>query len=98
VPVLLYAAARAVLVVAVGAAIYAAGRLLGVAQLPVAVVALFALIIAMPLGIWVFGPLRRRATAAMAIVGERRQAERDQLRARLRGETADQAETPGAPS
>jgi len=47
---------------------------------------LFALIIAMPLGIWLFGPLRRRATASLAVAGERRRAEREKLRARLRGE------------
>jgi hypothetical protein len=42
----------------------------------------------MPLGIWVFGPLRRRATASLAIAGERRRREREQLQARLRGEAA----------
>jgi hypothetical protein len=47
---------------------------------------LFALIIAMPLGIWLFGPLRRRATAGLAVAGERRRREREQLRARLHGE------------
>jgi hypothetical protein len=41
----------------------------------------------MPLGIWVFSPLRRRATAGLATVGERRRRDREQLRARLRGET-----------
>ena len=55
-------------------------------QFPIVVAVLFALIIAMPLGIWLFGPLRRRATAALAIAGERRRREREQLRARLRGE------------
>jgi uncharacterized membrane protein YoaK (UPF0700 family) len=84
--VLLYAAARLLLVGVVGAAIYGAARLLGVTEFPIAVAALFALIIAMPLGIWVFSPLRRRATAALAIAGERRHAEREKLRARLRGD------------
>jgi hypothetical protein len=55
----------------------------------VVVAVLFALIIAMPLGIWLFGPLRRRATASLAIAGERRRREREQLRARLRGEEPD---------
>jgi hypothetical protein len=41
----------------------------------------------MPLGIWLFTPLRRRATAALAIVGERRRQERETLQARLRGDT-----------
>jgi hypothetical protein len=38
------------------------------------------------LGIWVFAPLRRRATAALAVAGQRRRQEREQLQARLRGE------------
>jgi hypothetical protein len=50
------------------------------------VAALFALVIAMPLGIWLFGPLRRRATADLEVATERRRRDRDQLRARLRGE------------
>jgi small-conductance mechanosensitive channel len=86
VDVLLYAAARFLLVVVLSGAIYEAARLLGVTQFPIVVAALFALIIAMPLGIWLFSPLRRRATAALAIAGERRRREREQLRARLRGE------------
>jgi hypothetical protein len=86
VDVVLYATARLLLVAALAGAIYGVARLLGVTQFPVVVALLFALIIAMPLGIWLFAPLRRRATAALAIAGERRRAEREQLRARLRGE------------
>ena len=86
VDVLLYAAARLLLVVALSGAIYGVARLLGITQFPVVVAVLFALVIAMPLGIWLFGPLRRRATAALAITGERRRREREQLQARLRGE------------
>ncbi|OBA83442.1 hypothetical protein A9W99_08190 [Mycobacterium sp. 1164966.3] len=93
--VLLYATARLLLVVVVGAAIYGVARLLGVTEFPIAVAALFALIIAMPLGIWVFSPLRRRATAALAIAGERRRAEREKLRARLRGEAPPDEEPDG---
>jgi small-conductance mechanosensitive channel len=84
--VLLYAAARLLLVVVLSGAIYGAARVLGVTELPIVVAALFALIIAMPLGIWLFSPLRRRATAALAIAGQRRRREREQLQARLRGE------------
>ncbi|OMC42365.1 DUF4229 domain-containing protein [Mycobacterium sp. IS-1264] len=91
VDVLVYAAARLLLVVALAAGIYGIAHLLGVTQFPVVVAALFALIIAMPLGIWLFAPLRRRATAALAIAGERRRREREQLQARLRGE-ADEDE------
>ncbi|OJZ76392.1 hypothetical protein BRW65_02340 [Mycobacterium paraffinicum] len=86
--VALYAAARLLLAVALAAAIYGVARLLGVSQFPVAVGALFALIIAMPLGMWLFAPLRRRATASLAVAGERRRREREQLRARLHGEPA----------
>jgi hypothetical protein len=84
--VLLYAAARLVLVVVLSAVIYAAGRLLGVHEFPVVVAVLFALIIAMPLGIWLFSPLRRRATAGLEVATERRRRDREQLQARLRGE------------
>jgi uncharacterized membrane protein YfcA len=90
VDVVLYAAARLLLVAVLSGAIYGAARLLGVDQFPVVVAVLFALIIGMPLGIWVFGPLRRRATASLAVSGERRRRERDQLRARLRGEPVDE--------
>ena len=86
VDVLLYALARLLLAVVLTGVIYLAARLLGITQVPVVVAALFALIIAMPLGIWLFTPLRRRATAALAVSGDRRRAEREQLQARLRGE------------
>jgi hypothetical protein len=86
VSVLFYVAARLVLVAALTAAIYAAGRLLGVHDFPLAIALLFALVIAMPLGIWLFGPLRRRATEDLEVAGERRRRDREQLRARLRGE------------
>nr|WP_244184958.1 DUF4229 domain-containing protein [Mycobacterium scrofulaceum] len=93
---MLYAAARLLLAAVLTAAIYGVGRLMGVSQFPIVVAALFALIIAMPLGIWLFGPLRRRATASLAIAGERRRREREQLRARLHGETPDE-ESDAAP-
>jgi small-conductance mechanosensitive channel len=86
VDVLLYAVARLLLAVVLTGVIYLVARLLGVSQVPVVVAALFALIIAMPLGIWLFTPLRGRATAALAVAGDRRRAEREQLQARLRGE------------
>jgi hypothetical protein len=84
--VLLYALARLLLVVVLSGAIFGVARLLGLTQFPIVIAVLFALIIAMPLGIWLFSPLRRRATAALATVGERRRREREQLLARLRGE------------
>ncbi len=86
VSVLLYVVARLVLVVVLAAVIYGAGQLIGVHEFPIIVAVLFALIIAMPLGIWLFGPLRRRATAGLEVATERRRRDREQLRARLRGE------------
>ena len=86
VDVSVYAAARLLLVVVLSGVIYGVAQLLGVSEFPVVIAVLFALIIAMPLGIWLFGPLRRRATAALAVAGERRRREREQLQARLRGE------------
>jgi hypothetical protein len=91
--VVLYATARLLLVVGLSAAIYGVARLLGITEFPIVVAVLFALIIAMPLDIWLFTPLRRRATAALAVSGERRRREREQLQARLRGE-APPDETP----
>jgi hypothetical protein len=95
VSVLLYSAARVALVAVLTAAIYWIGRGLGVHEFPLIVAVLFALVIGMPLGIWVFGPLRRRATAGLEVATERRRRDRDQLRARLRGEapTDDGSET-----
>ena len=94
-----YATARLLLVVALSGAIYGVARLVGITEFPLVVAILFALIIAMPLGIWLFAPLRRRATAALAVAGERRRSEREELRARLRGEASPDEvpdETPDA--
>jgi hypothetical protein len=74
------------LVAVLAAVIYWAGRMLGVHDFPLVVALLFALVIAMPLGIWLFSPLRRRATAGLEVATERRRRDREQLRARLRGE------------
>lgn len=84
--VLLYAAARLLLVAAIGGAIYGAAQLLGIHEFPAMVALLFAIVLGMPLGIWLFAPLRRRATAGIAAFDERRRTEREQLQARLRGE------------
>jgi hypothetical protein len=85
-----YMAARLLLAVVLTGVIYGVARVAGIAQFPIVVAVLFALIIAMPLGIWVFAPLRRRATAALAVAGERRRRERELLQARLHGDA-----TPG---
>jgi len=77
--------ARLALVGALTAAIYFVARLIKV-EIPIVVAMLFAIVIALPLGIWLLAPLRRRATAGIAEVDERRRRDREQLQARLRGE------------
>ena len=66
VDVLAYMLARLLLVVVLTAVIFGAGHLLGVRDFPLVVALLFAIVIALPLGIWIFAPLRRRATASIA--------------------------------
>lgn len=87
--VVVYTAARLVLVVGLTAAIYYAARVIGVHDFPVVVALLFAIVIALPLGIWVLGPLRKRATASIAVADEQRRNDRHRLQTRLRGESAD---------
>lgn len=86
VDVVAYALARLLLVAVLTAVIFGAGHLLGVREFPLVVALLFALVIALPLGIWIFAPLRRRATASIATFDERRRRDREQLQARLRGD------------
>lgn len=86
VDVIAYVLARLLLVVVLTAVIFGAGHLLGVRDFPLVVALLFAFVIALPLGIWIFAPLRRRATASIAVIDERRRKDREQLQARLRGE------------
>lgn len=84
--VVAYVVARLALVAALTALIYGIGRAVGVHEFPIVVALLFALVIAMPLGMWLFAPLRRRATAGLEEATARRRHDREQLRARLRGE------------
>ncbi|MGV0624274.1 DUF4229 domain-containing protein [Mycolicibacter minnesotensis] len=86
VDVAMYTAARLALVLGLTVVIYGAGRLLGLNDFPPIIAAMLALIIALPLGMWLFAPLRRRAAAGLAVAGEQRRQERDELQARLRGE------------
>lgn len=86
--VLAYVVARLALVIVTTAAILGLGALIGIRDFPVVIALLFAIVIALPLGIWVFSPLRRRATASMAAIGERRRRDREQLQSRLRGGAA----------
>ncbi|MGB3896097.1 MAG: DUF4229 domain-containing protein [Mycolicibacter sinensis] len=86
VDVMVYTAARLALVAVLSVVIYGLGRLIGLSDFPPVVAVLLALIIALPLGIWIFTPLRQRATASLAEAGEQRRIDREQLQARLRGE------------
>ena len=84
--VVVYTLARLLLVIALTAVIFYAARLLGIREFPLAIAMLFAIILALPLGFWLLAPLRRRATAGIAQVDERRRSDREDLQARLRGE------------
>jgi hypothetical protein len=81
-----YMLARLLLVVVLTAVIFGGGHLLGVRDFPLVIALLFAIVIALPLGLWIFAPLRKRATASVAALDERRRHDREQLQARLRGE------------
>jgi xanthine/uracil permease len=82
-----YTLARLLLAAALTALIYGVFRVAGVSDFPIYIGAAFAIVIALPLGMWIFSPLRRRATAGIAAFDERRRHDREQLQARLRGET-----------
>jgi len=84
--VVVYTLARLLLVIALTAVIFYAARLLGIREFPLVIAMLFAIILALPLGFWLLAPLRRRATAGIAQVDERRRSDREDLQARLRGE------------
>ncbi|MFG1790003.1 DUF4229 domain-containing protein [Nocardia sp. NPDC049149] len=84
----LYTLARLALVVAITALIMLVARLVSV-DIPLVVAALFALIIAMPLSLTLFKRLRTRVNEDIAVVDERRRHDKAQLRARLRGEAAE---------
>ena len=92
--VVAYTLARLALVAVITAAIYFGAHLIGVAEFPLVVALLFAFVIALPLGIWLFRPLRLRATAGIAAVDARRRRDREDLRARLRGENPPGPTTP----
>lgn len=86
VDVLAYMLARLLLVAVVAAVIFGGAHLLGLREFPVVIALLFAIVIALPLGMWIFAPLRRRANASIAAIDERRRQDREQLQARLRGD------------
>lgn len=83
--VALYTLARLGLVAVIATA-------LGLVGVPLIIAVLVALVVALPLSMVLFRGLRSRLDAALAEVTRRRAAEREALRARLRG-----AETPSRP-
>lgn len=84
--VIVYTLARLVLVAVLTAVIFFGAHLIGVGEIPIVVAMLFAILLSLPLGIWLLAPLRNRATAGIAAVDERRRSDRAELQARLRGE------------
>lgn len=88
---LVYLVARLLLAAVLTAVLFGVAHLLGIGEFPLVVAVLFAIVLALPLGIWLFAPLRRRATASMAMFDERRRRDREQLQARLRGEEPPEA-------
>lgn len=85
--VVVYTLARLALVAVLTAVIFFMARAIGIHEFPLTIAVLFAIVIALPLGIWLLAPLRRRATGSIAVVDERRRSDKEQLQARLRGET-----------
>lgn len=83
--VALYSLARILLVVVLTVAILYVPKLLGV-EIPLLIAALFAVLIALPLSLVLFKPLRVRVNEGIAAVDERRRAARADLEGRIRGE------------
>lgn len=83
--VVLYSIARIALVAVLAFAIYCIGLAFGVTVPPI-IAAAFGVLIALPLSLVVFKPLRLRVNDQIAQVDARRSAQRDDLQARLRGE------------
>ena len=83
--VAVYTLARLLIVGALTGVIVVVARVINV-EIPIVVAMLFAIVLSLPVGMWLLGPLRRRATAGIAEVDERRRRDRAQLQARLRGD------------
>ena len=90
--VAVYTLARLLLVGACTVVIFFAAHLIGIREFPLVIAMLFAILISLPLGIWILAPLRRRATEGIAAVDERRRRDREELQSRLRGDTGDKPE------
>ncbi len=83
--VLIYTAARLVLVAVLVAVLLGVATLVGVA-IPLIIALAVAVIIQLPLSHLLLAGLRSRLTADMEVVGARRREEKEHLRAQLRGE------------
>lgn len=76
----LYSVARLALVTVVALLLFLVG-------VPLLVSALLAMVLALPLSMLLLGRLRGRVNTGLAVVAERRKAERDRLRRQLHGES-----------
>ena len=94
VDVLAYMLARLLLVAVLAAVIFGGAHLLGLREFPIVIALLFAIVIALPLGMWIFAPLRRRANASIAAIDERRREDREQLAGQAARRRAAQEVTP----
>lgn len=56
---------------------------------PLLVAVLLAVVVALPLSMVLLGSLQQRVNAGLAVLAQRRRAQRDQLRRQLRGEDSD---------
>ena len=79
-----YSLLRLGLVVVLAVAIGGVGHLIGV-DVPLVLAMLFALVVALPLSMVVFAPIRRRVNEKIAAVDEFRRTQKQDLRARLAG-------------
>lgn len=84
VSMVLYTGARLVLVVVIAAIIVGAGALFGV-QIPVFVAAVFGVLIALPLGMFLFKSLRLRLNGQISALDADRRRRHEELQSRLRG-------------
>lgn len=83
--VAIYSLARMLLVVVIAVIILGGAALVGV-EVPLLVAAIFAVLIALPLSLALFGKLRGRVNEAIATFDAQRKADQAELRSRLRGE------------
>lgn len=81
---LVYSVLRLGLVVVAAVVIVAGGKLIDV-EVPLLVAMLFAVVIALPLSMVVFAPIRRRVNEQIAAIDESRRTQKEDLRARLAG-------------